>query len=143
MKAQDIKELFKQYPIEIHYINNDSTGGYYFVFLPDFGYSACSSTGETIKEATNTLYSVFQIIIEIMLNDNKQLPTPTKLSLFNNKGVNKMEQTVKQYRVVFSDGTSIFPSVPEELASKFLLPQYNPALFGKTVTIVEPVTNPI
>jgi len=49
---------------------------YYFAFLPDFGHSACSATGDTVLEAIEELDLVRQDVIRYFIEAEKKLPKP-------------------------------------------------------------------
>jgi predicted RNase H-like HicB family nuclease len=71
----------REYPINIHYITEEGNSGYYLAFLPDFGYSACSATGDTIEEVIDNLREVYKEVVKCYLDTNKLIPKPTKFSI--------------------------------------------------------------
>jgi predicted RNase H-like HicB family nuclease len=69
----------KQYPIQIHFVEEKEGDDYFFAFHPDFGHSACSATGDTVEEA---LASLGLVRIEVMRHyreTGKQIPEPSGL----------------------------------------------------------------
>jgi predicted RNase H-like HicB family nuclease len=84
-KNQGIKTLQKRYPIQIHHME-DKDGEYYFAFLPDFGYSACSATGSTLDNALTRLNQVKEVLIRHYVDNGKPLPAPTQLPLYVDSG---------------------------------------------------------
>ena len=70
----------QEYPIEIHHIPKRTffeEEGYYFVFHPDFGSSACSATGDTVVEALANLERIREQVIEYYRNTGKDIPEPS------------------------------------------------------------------
>lgn len=67
-----------KYPVEVHWMDEPETkAGYYLVFLPDFGHSACSATGESIQEALNNLAEVKQTVLQHYLESGITVPGPS------------------------------------------------------------------
>ena len=60
------------YPIVIHKLKKYQGGGYY-VYLPDFGHSSCSATGDTISEALESLENVKVCIIDYFKKHNVRI----------------------------------------------------------------------
>jgi predicted RNase H-like HicB family nuclease len=67
----------KKWPIEIHFVEEKGEPGYFFAFLPDFGHSACSATGDTIEEALQSLELVRQEVVGYYIDSHKALPYPS------------------------------------------------------------------
>ena len=67
--------LSRHYPTEIHFIQEEDSG-YYFAFLPDFGHSACSATGDTQEEALARLSEVKAEVVQHYLETGKAIPEP-------------------------------------------------------------------
>lgn len=63
-----------KYPITIYFVED---GQYYFAYLPDFGSSACSATGETIQAAVDNLAAVEKAVTQHYLDTGRALPHPT------------------------------------------------------------------
>jgi predicted RNase H-like HicB family nuclease len=61
-----------RYPVQISFISD----GYYFVFLPDFGASACSATGDTLDEALELLTGVLADITDYYREAGTPVPEP-------------------------------------------------------------------
>jgi len=79
MENKELQALFSvQYPIQIFFISEDGTDGYFYAFLPDFGYSSCSATGDTIDEAIVRLQLVKIDVIQYYVETGKSLPEPSK-----------------------------------------------------------------
>lgn len=72
-----MSEVF--YPIEIHFIQ-DNNNKYFFVFNPDFGYSTCSATGDSIIEALQNLDKVRKEIIDYFISIGKEVPVPKDIT---------------------------------------------------------------
>lgn len=70
--------LSRQYPVQIHHIAEEDTPGYYLAFLPDFGQSACSATGDTMPEAIERLSDVKRAIVQHYLDTGREIPEPSK-----------------------------------------------------------------
>jgi predicted RNase H-like HicB family nuclease len=70
--------LSRQYPVQIHHIAEEGTPGYYLAFLPDFGQSACSATGDTMPEAIERLSDVKRAIVQHYLDTGREIPEPSK-----------------------------------------------------------------
>ena len=51
------------YSTEIYYLHD---GGYFYAFHTDFGFSACSATGDSIDEAIASLQNVRASLIEYL-----------------------------------------------------------------------------
>lgn len=51
--------------------------GYFLAFLIDFGYSACSATGDTIEEALRNLTIVQKDVIKHYRETGKYIPKPS------------------------------------------------------------------
>lgn len=64
----------RKYPIEIHFIIEEDGDGYYLAFLLDFGWCACSATGDTVQEVLDSLKEVQREVIEYYLNNGKEIP---------------------------------------------------------------------
>jgi len=73
-----VKDNQQKYPINIHFIKDSDGEPYVFAYLPDFGHSACSATGETVVEALATLALVQEAVIEHYQERGKPVPTPSK-----------------------------------------------------------------
>jgi predicted RNase H-like HicB family nuclease len=78
MKVKEI--IDRNYPIRLHFINEEDGDGYWMAYLPDFGWSACSATADTIQEALDMLKEIQKEIVECYLKRGKKIPEP---SLFN------------------------------------------------------------
>ena len=64
------------YPIMIgHKWEEDDA--YYMVWLPDFGITACSATGETVEEALENLQGVYAAVDKHYRKTGKEVPRPT------------------------------------------------------------------
>lgn len=73
----EIEEIARQpYPIEIHVLSDEDGGGYH-VFLPDFGHSACSATGDTVAEALTILEDVKREVVSLYLEKGIRIPEPS------------------------------------------------------------------
>lgn len=55
-----------------------STGGYYFAYLPDFGASSCSATGDSIPAALELLEQVKREVIALYIEADKLIPLVSK-----------------------------------------------------------------
>jgi predicted RNase H-like HicB family nuclease len=66
-----------EYPINIYFVPEDDGKGYWFAYLPDFGWSACSATGETMEAALVQLRNVQQEVMAHYAQNGKQLPKPS------------------------------------------------------------------
>jgi predicted RNase H-like HicB family nuclease len=54
----------------------DEPGGYYFVWHPEFGYCACSATGDTLEEAISNLHRTREFVIEYYAECGRPIPAP-------------------------------------------------------------------
>ena len=69
---QSKKELVTdKYSIIIYPIED-----YYFAYHPEFGWSACSATGDTPEEAAETLPQVREAVIAHYILRGKEIPKP-------------------------------------------------------------------
>jgi predicted RNase H-like HicB family nuclease len=68
---------FNDYPINICQLDDGDGGHYHFAWLPDFGWSACSATGDTPEEALTNLRDTYKVITEVYDEDGKTLPPPS------------------------------------------------------------------
>jgi predicted RNase H-like HicB family nuclease len=82
-----------KYPIKIEkIIDSDST--YIFAYLPDFGSSACSATGETEEEALIELEDVKLDVIIYMILAGKKIPMPNTSK--NLRGIGRTTKMLKK-----------------------------------------------
>ena len=65
--------LLRDYPVVIIPMK-DEDEEYYYAYLPDFGCSACSATGETISEVIENLQKVKEDILTLYLSTDKDIP---------------------------------------------------------------------
>jgi predicted RNase H-like HicB family nuclease len=73
-----IEELLaRQYPVQIHHIPEEGAAGYYLAFLPDFGQSACSATGDDMAEAITNLADVRREVFQHYLETGREIPEPS------------------------------------------------------------------
>jgi predicted RNase H-like HicB family nuclease len=75
-----------KYSVEIHYISEGDSGGYYFAFCPDFGYSALSATGDTMSEALDNLMKVKVEVVKHLKESGRNIPESTVFSIDYNHG---------------------------------------------------------
>ncbi|MGB8298486.1 MAG: toxin-antitoxin system HicB family antitoxin [Polyangia bacterium] len=68
----------RHYPVEIHHVAEEGAPGYYLAFLPDFGESTCSATGDTMTEAIERLSDVKREILQHFLDTGRDIPDPSK-----------------------------------------------------------------
>lgn len=68
---QDPDEIIKRYPVVMHTITD---GNCWFIYLPDFGRTACSATGDTPEEALETIKIVAQKIVRHYRDTGRELP---------------------------------------------------------------------
>ena len=68
----------RHYPVEIHHVAEEGGPGYYLAFLPDFGESTCSATGDTMTEAIERLSDVKREILQHFLDTGRDIPDPSK-----------------------------------------------------------------
>jgi predicted RNase H-like HicB family nuclease len=74
-----LEEYFnRKYPMVIYWIEEENSSGYYFAYLLDFGYCACSATGDTIEEALQELELVKKDIIQHFWETGKEIPDLSK-----------------------------------------------------------------
>ncbi len=66
------------YPVMIHWIQEGADTGYFLAYLPDFGYSTCSASGDTIEEALGLLEFVKQETIRYFIKSGKDIPKVSK-----------------------------------------------------------------
>jgi predicted RNase H-like HicB family nuclease len=66
-----------KYPVQIHWIDEDEGNGYYCAFLPDFGHSACSATGDTVEEALKSLEIVKRDVVQVYSETGGTIPEPS------------------------------------------------------------------
>jgi predicted RNase H-like HicB family nuclease len=66
-----------EYPINIHFVPEDDGKGYWFAYLPDFGWSACSATGESALAALGHLRSVQGEVMQHYKEKGKTMPKPS------------------------------------------------------------------
>lgn len=66
------------HPIQIHWLVDGAGSGYFYVFLVDFGHSACSATGDTIEEALANLVNVKRDVIRFFLETDHPIPKPSR-----------------------------------------------------------------
>ena len=59
------------YPIVIAPIED-----YFMAYLPDFGWSTCSATADTMQEALDLLEKVFDNIIDYFIESGRPIPKP-------------------------------------------------------------------
>ena len=69
--------MVAEYPIAIHFVPEDTGEGYWFAYLPDFGWSACSATGETMGAALAQLRNVQQEVMAHFKETAKDMPKPS------------------------------------------------------------------
>jgi predicted RNase H-like HicB family nuclease len=73
-----IEELLaRQYPVQIHHLQEEGAAGYYLAFLPDFGQSACSATGDDMAEAIANLADVKRGVLQHYLETGREIPEPS------------------------------------------------------------------
>lgn len=80
-KARRLLGELDAYPIQIHHIPEEDGPGYYLAFLPDFGQSACSATGDTIPEAVDRLKEVQAQVFAYYRETGRKIPEPSSLDL--------------------------------------------------------------
>lgn len=70
------------YPIQIFFLRDaePEARGYYVAFLPDFGFAACSATGDSPAEAVTRLQEVKASVIRHYVKSGLKLPKPTSVS---------------------------------------------------------------
>lgn len=73
---KQLKEILsRHYPVSIYWLEQDKC---YFGFLPDFGASACSYTGDTREEVLSGLDKVFKDVVVFCLESGREIPVPSK-----------------------------------------------------------------
>jgi predicted RNase H-like HicB family nuclease len=75
-----------KYPVTIHWVDDDS-GGFYFAYLPDFGWSTVSGTGDTIHDALESMGGVYLAIVHFFKEQGRPIPEPTSPPFENPKEV--------------------------------------------------------
>ena len=64
----------RKYPVRIHWIDESDGRGYYFAYLPDWGYSTVSATADTEKEALEQLEIMKRNVAQYFLDTDKDIP---------------------------------------------------------------------
>ena len=64
----------RKYPIRNHWIDEGDGSGYYFAYLPDWGYSTVSATADTEKEALEQLEEMKRNMAQYFLETGKSIP---------------------------------------------------------------------
>lgn len=77
MKRKREVDPNRNYPIQIHYIEEDDSENYFLAYNPDFGGSACSATGDTIPEAIANLTKVRCEVMAYLVSTKKPIPEPS------------------------------------------------------------------
>ena len=80
-RKEKIKEYCeRRYPICIHWIDEKEEygGGYYFAYLPDWGWSTVSATADTIEEALKQLEIAKCTMIDYYFNEGYEIPVVSK-----------------------------------------------------------------
>jgi len=74
------KELCKRtYPVNARLIEEeDPEDNYFIVYMPAFGESACSATGNTLLEAMSILEKVKEDVFYHFLETGRRIPDPTE-----------------------------------------------------------------
>jgi len=81
LKEMSSKIYSIKYPIEIHWIDESDGNGYYFAYLPDWGWSAISATADTLQEVLEELDDARKDIIEYYLATNKTIPNASSIPI--------------------------------------------------------------
>lgn len=73
------KPELRKYPIILHWVDEEDGPGYYFAYLPDFGWSACAAPGETEQEAIENVRQLQEFVMAHYEMKGKPIPEPTPL----------------------------------------------------------------
>ena len=74
MREATLDELMERdYPVVIIPIKHDDDR-YYMAYLPDFGWSICSATGDTIEEVLKNLERVKREVLIICKSGGRRIP---------------------------------------------------------------------
>lgn len=64
-----------RYPVNLHWVEEEDEGdGYWFAYHPDWGYSTCSATGDTVQEAVANLALVRADLMVHYAEQGRRLP---------------------------------------------------------------------
>jgi predicted RNase H-like HicB family nuclease len=73
-----VSDIKRKYQIRIHWIDEGSGRGYYFAYLPDWGYSTVSATASTVQNVISEIEDVKEYMIQYFLATGKPIPSVTK-----------------------------------------------------------------
>lgn len=84
-----------KYPVRIYWIDEGDGRGYYFAYLPDWGYSTVSATADTQKEALEELEEMKRNMVQYFLDSEKSIPEVSSApfdgeQLLKSKRINRM-----------------------------------------------------
>jgi predicted RNase H-like HicB family nuclease len=78
LQQKMVELLALDYPVQIHVLDDHAGERYFFAFLVDFGWCACSATGDTVEEALANLHMVKVDILQHFLETDHPIPMPSK-----------------------------------------------------------------
>jgi predicted RNase H-like HicB family nuclease len=85
-----------KYPIKIQYIEFEGDD-YFLAYLPDFGVTACSATGDTIQEAIAALQKVYWEVVEHYSKIAKDIPEPSSNAILEKVAAHKdLKRTINK-----------------------------------------------
>jgi predicted RNase H-like HicB family nuclease len=68
----------RKYPATIHWVDEQDGNGFYFAYLPDWGYSAVSATAYTQQDALEKLERAKNGMVKYYWDEGLFIPEPTK-----------------------------------------------------------------
>lgn len=96
------KLAHRPYPVAVFALPPEDGGGW-FAYLPDFGHSACSATGDTRVKALHLLSKVAEEVVLLYLERDLPIPEPTLWRLEGRQGGKNwrpMDQAPKDKRII-------------------------------------------